>query len=542
MVYPQKAVSSGGVICTPHKLASQAGLDILDAGGTAIDAALAASATLCAVFPHMTGLGGDAMWLLSDGRQVEAILGLGQAGQRLPDGGAITERGPASAATTAGALRSWSLAHDWSRSRWGSRMGWPDLLEGAIGLAEQGTGISASQVFWQRQRAELISSLPDLQRLCYGAQGQLLKEGDRLRQPELAATLRQLAAAGVDDFYDGAVADALAGGFEALGNGLTLEDLRRTQAEVVEPIRIRYRRGTLYNMPPPSQGLYTLRALHALDRIDLAGLTRNGADYYHYLVEAIKLQLAHRNRDLCDPGFSSTDLRAQLSTAQADNDFALLDGAQASTWREPAQPADTVWFAASDRQGRTACLIQSLFHDFGSGCLIGDTGVLWLNRAAGFNPDPTHPNAWAPGKRPAHTLNPSCYLADDGEQLYFGTQGGDGQPQTQMVLATQLIDYRQSVEAALHAPRFLQGRSFFGGTENLKLESPVGQAIADDLTARGHQIDWLPALSPFSGQAGIIRVQPDGTREAMHDPRGQGIGLGQTAQTNEKTSTTDTTS
>jgi len=522
-----KAVSRGGVICTPHWQASEAGLAVLDAGGTAIDAALAAGAALCVAFPHMTGLGSDAMWLLNDGRKVDAILGLGQAGQRLPDAGVITERGPASAATTAGALRSWSLAHDLSRNRWGSRLSWPDLLASAIDLADQGSEVSGSQVFWQREREELIASAPDLQRLSYDQTGQFRQEGDTLRQPELADTLRQLAIAGVDDFYDGEVAGALAKGFASLGNGLTLQDLRDTSAELVAPISIRYRHGTLYNMPPPSQGLYTLRALHALDRINLSAMGNGSADYFHHLVEAIKLQLTRRNRELCDPRFSGTDFQSQLSVAHADADIALINPRQSAAWQEAESPADTVWFAASDRKGRTACVIQSLFHDFGSGCFAGDTGVLWLNRAAGFHADEKHPNAWGPGKRTAHTLNPSCYLADDGEQLYFGTQGGDGQPQTQMVLATQLIDYRQSIQSALYAPRFLQGRSFFGSTENLKLEAPIGKAVGDQLTERGHHISWLPELSPFLGQAGVIRILPNGQREAMHDPRGQGVGLGQ---------------
>ncbi|BES73828.1 gamma-glutamyltransferase [Marinobacter nanhaiticus D15-8W] len=530
MTYPQKATSKGGVICTPHRQASEAGLAILDAGGTAIDATLAASAVLSVVYPHMTGLGGDAMWLLSDGRQVDAILGLGQAGQRLPDGEQITERGPASAATTAGALRSWSLALDWSRRQWGSRLGWSHLLEQAIGLAEEGMTLCPSQAFWQVQRRDLIASMPDLKAFCCDAQGELLSEGTTIRQPELAETLRQLARAGVDDFYDGDLALALSDGFRSLGNGLTQDDLRRTRAELCRPIQIRYRQGTLYNLPPPSQGLYTLRALHALDRVNIGAMPNRGVDYYHHLVEAIKAQLKNRNRQLCDPRHCKTDFLAQLSTAQAEADVRWLDPGRAAGWREPAHPADTVWFAASDRHGRTACLIQSLFHDFGSGCFIGDTGVLWLNRAAGFDPAPHHPNAWAPGKRPAHTLNPSCYLADDGRQFYFGTQGGDGQPQTQMVLATQLIDYEQTIEAALSTPRFLLGRSFFGSSENLKLEAPIGDDVASGLIARGHELEWLPELSPFTGQAGAIALNIDGQREAMHDPRGQGVSLGQTTR------------
>lgn len=522
-----KATSAAGVICTPHPLANEAGLRVLDAGGTAIDAALAASAVLAVVYPHMTGLGGDALWMLSNGRQVDTLLGIGQAGQRLPDGGQITPRGPASAATTAGALRSWAMAKDWSRERWYSKLQWPDLLEPAITLARQGTPVSASQAFWQIQRRELIASLPDLTRLCCDSSGQLLAEGATMRQPELTATLEQLARAGVDDFYEGELAAALAEGFSTLGNGLTRQDLQRTRAIHSKPLSIRYRQGTLFNFPPPTQGLYTLKALNALSHVALAEYENGGADYYHYLVEAIKAQLKVRNRELCDPAMGTLDTGDQLSFARSVADFAAIDPDIAVPWQETGRPADTVWFASCDREGRTACLMQSLFHDFGSGCVVGDTGILWLNRAAGFAKDPDHDNAWAPGKRPAHTLNPSCYLADDGGQFYFGTQGGDGQPQTQMVLATQLVDYQQPIEKALQTPRFLQGRSFFDSTDNLKLEQNISPTVGTELARRGHDIEWIPELSPYTGLAGVLAIQPDGRREAMHDPRGQGSALGQ---------------
>jgi gamma-glutamyltranspeptidase/glutathione hydrolase len=178
--------------------------------------------------------------------------------------------------------------------------------------------------------------------------------------------------------------------------------------------------------------------------------------------------------------------------------------------------------AATDKEGRTACLMQSLFHDFGSGCMIGDTGILWSNRAAGFNPNPMHPNAWAPGRRPANTLNPSCYLADNGQQMFFGSQGGDGQPQTQLVLATQLVDFQQSIEEALNAPRFLLGRSFFDSADNLKLEANIDSHVKSQLAQLGHDIEIIPTLSPYTGLAGVVGVHVNGQVSAMHDPRGQG--------------------
>ena len=500
---------------------------MLNAGGTAIDAALAASAVLAVVYPHMTGLGGDALWMLSDGRRVDTILGIGQAGQTLPEGGLITARGPASAATTAGALRSWAMARSWSRQHWGSRLNWPDLLEQAIAIARKGSEVSASQAFWQVQRRDLIASLPDLTRLCCDSAGRLLPEGALMHQPELVTSLEQLARAGAEDFYDGELARALAEGFAQLGNGLTLQDLEQTKAVHSEALSIRYRAGTLFNFPPPTQGLYTLKALNALNHLALADVENGGSNYYHYLVEAIKAQLKIRNRELCDPAMGTLNTGASLSQARAAADFAAIEADHAQPWQEIGRPADTVWFAASDRHGRTACLMQSLFHDFGSGCAVGNTGIFWLNRAAGFSANQSHDNAWAPGKRPAHTLNPSCYLADDGRQFYFGSQGGDGQPQTQMVLATQLVDYRQPIESALLAPRFLQGRRFFDSTENLKLERSIGPSVADGLTLRGHDIEWIPELSPYTGQAGILSISADGFKEAMHDPRGQGNALGQ---------------
>lgn len=522
-----KAASPGGVICTPDARATQAGMDILRAGGTAIDAATAAGAVLSVVYPHMTGIGGDALWLLSDGRRIATLMGLGQAGRRLPETGVITGRGPASAATTAGALRGWSLAHDWSRARWGSTMSWPELLEQAIALARGGYEISESQAFWQLQRRDLIRELPGLTTLCCNASGELYAAGTQVTRPDLANTLSQLARAGVDDFYDGEVAAALAAGFAKLGNGLTGADLSATHAWQAAPLGIRYRNGNLYNFPPPTQGLYTLKALNALNLGNLTALGNGSADYFHCLVEAIKAQLCQRNRELSGASSETLDCQRLLSDAQAAADFAAIDPRVAVPWQEKGRPADTVWLAATDGQGRTACLMQSLFHDFGSGCLVGDTGILWLNRAAGFNPDPAHANAWAPGRRPAHTLNPSAYLGDDGTQFYFGSQGGDGQPQTQMVLATQLVDFNQPVDKALYAPRFLQGRSFFGSSEALKLETNLPPDVGDSLAERGHDIQWIPELSPFTGLAGAIAIYPDGRREAIHDPRGEGTALGQ---------------
>jgi gamma-glutamyltranspeptidase/glutathione hydrolase len=519
------ATSTRSVICTPHAQASAAGMRILEAGGTAIDAMLAASAMLAAVFPHMTGLGGDALWMIHD-RKVRTIVGIGQAGRRLPEGGEITVRGAASMASTAGALASWQTASDISRLEWGSRLGWRDLLEDAAVMADTGIEVSQSQLFWQRLRQPLIEQLPDLHRLCK-TEGRWLSDGDILRQPQLANTLRHLARHGVEDFYRGELAEAFAAAFDQRGCGLTAADLAATKALEAEPVSVRYRQGRLFNVAPPCQGIYTLQAMAALGHKPLAEVSNGSARYYHYLVEAIKQSLLRRNAQLCDPLTRPWDYVATLGDEQIKAYADAIDEQRAAPWSEPGRPADTVWMAATDAQGRTACLIQSLFHDFGSGCILGDTGVLWQNRAAGFSADPSHVNAWAPGKRPAHTLNPSCYLADDGRRWFFGTQGGDGQPQTQMVLATQLVDFGQPVDVALQTPRFLLGRSFFDSTDNLKLEADMSAETIAGLAALGHDVEIIPERSPMTGHAGIIAIDAAQRRSAMHDPRGEGLALGQ---------------
>lgn len=518
------ATSRRAVITTPHAQASAAGLRILEAGGTAIDAMLAASAMLSAVFPHMTGLGGDALWMLHD-RKVRTIVGIGQAGMRLPEAGSIGLRGPSSVASTAGALASWQTASNISRHEWGSRLGWADLLGDAAVVADEGVPVSQSQLFWQTLRQPLIEQLPDLHRLCR-TEGRWMREGDVLRQPELANTLRHLGRYGVEDFYQGELANAFGEAFVRLGCGLTKADLRATQAAEVAPISVRYRQGQLFNVAPPSQGLYTLQAMGSLQHKPLAGVANGSAVYYHLLVEAIKQGLLRRNAELCDPARSDWNFAASLSPERLEGYAAAINDERAAPWNEPGRPADTIWMAATDSEGRTACLIQSLFHDFGSGCILGDTGVLWQNRAAGFNADPNHVNGWAPGKRPAHTLNPSCYLADYGRRFFFGTQGGDGQPQTQMVLATQLIDYHQPIDQALRAPRFLLGRSFFDSTDNLKLEGDIAPDTAAGLAKRGHEVEMIAPQSPMTGHAGAISISADGLLQAMHDPRGEGVGLG----------------
>jgi gamma-glutamyltranspeptidase len=501
-----------GIVTTPHVLATEAGLRVLEEGGTAIDAMIAAGASLCSVYPHMTGIGGDAVWLIDAG-QTRCILGIGQAGSKPPMG----MRGVGATGTTAGAIRAWQVAREISTRQWKSKLPLSRLFEEAIEHSGKGVSASASQAFWVAQRGAALEEFTDIRHLTRRHDGSRLQQGDCIIQPELAKTLQRLASAGLEDFYTGEVAKALAAGFSRLDNGLGLEDLAATRARHCDPVCVPYRQGTYMNFPAPSQGVFTAQALTTLNQYALAELPAQTR--LHLLIEAVKTALAARNRDLCDPETNRFD---SLKVAQTAN---ALELSRASKWTEAGQPADTVWLAARDREGRTACLMQSLFHDFGSGCVMGDTGVVWHNRAVGFNPQPGHPNFWAQGKRPAHTLNPSAYRFDDGRHLYFGSQGGDGQPQTQLVLACELIDRQASLFDAFNAPRFIQGRSFFDSLDNLKIEASVDAATLQGLMQLGHDTVVIPALSPLTGQAGALFVDQSGLSHAIHDPRGNGCAM-----------------
>lgn len=520
-----KQKTTKGIITTPHPTATQVGLDILNQGGTSIDAMIAAGSVLSVIYPHMIGIGGDAIWLIDDGKTVETITGIGHSGKQLPVGNKIEERGPKSVATTAGALASWISALDTSK-QWGSSLPLSQLMKEAIHFAENGTPISQSQAFWIKQRQALIDTLPDLKALCCKADGSLLVEGDTLIQRALSKTLQTLSQEGLESFYQGSIAESIAQGFETLKCGLTQEDLAKTTALQQHSLSVRYSNGFLHNFPPPNQGLYTLQALAMFDKLKPADLQNLSFEYYHLLIECIKASLKQRNQELGDPDFSNIDLTQNLTSTAIDSYIHNLNLDVAAS-NETGQPGDTVWLAATDSQGRTACLMQSLFHDFGSGCLVGDTGILWHNRAASFELINNPSNQWEPHKRPAHTLNPSCYLSDSGEKFFFGSQGGDGQPQTQMVVATQLIDFKQTPTQALHAPRFLNGRSFFDSNDNLKLEESIPSDVQKQLMEKKHKIEQIPPLSPLTGLAGVIHMDVNKNLDAAHDPRGEGNALQQ---------------
>ncbi|MDO1583570.1 gamma-glutamyltransferase family protein [Rhizobium oryzicola] len=509
------------MVTSPDPLASQIGADVLKNGGTAIEAAVAIGAALTVVTPHFCGLGGDAVWLVADetGRS-SCFLGIGQAGATPPMfSGAIPLRGAGSTLTTACVVDSWDHALGYSRANWGGTLSFTDVLEPAAALADQGFAISRSQQFWTDFRKDEWLTWPGFAATFGGSRAQ-----EPFRQPHLAQSFRLLLDEGPRGFYEGRLAQMIVKGLAAAGSPLTARDLASTRTEEVDVISINYRGHQLLAPPPPTQGAATLAIMGILERL-APDVLREDANRYHALVEAVKSAFLDRDA-IADPRHAQMNMADILNPEHLASRAESVDMARAMEWPRLRRDGDTVFFAARDAKGRCASVLQSTYFDWGSGVVVGDTGIVWQNRGAAFSTVPGHPNEIQPGKRPFYTLNPGIALKDGKPRYLYGTQGADGQPQTLSVLLSGLIDRELTPEQALAQPRFLLGKTFSDSRDSLKLEASLGEVVMDDLAARGHEIAVLPALSPIFGQAGVIAIAEDRSVTGAHDPRGEGLAVG----------------
>ena len=522
------AHSSRGMVTSPNAVASECGAAVLRNGGNAVEAAIATCAALYVTYPHFCGLGGDVLMLLSDATgKVQAISGIGQAAQDTRGYEQIIPvRGPRSALNSAGAVAALDSAWQISRDSMQGERSWSSLWDAAIAMASEGYAVSASERFWLDFRRHAQDDLSDVFKL-FCADGVMPQVGALRRRPDLALSLQAIAARGARDFYEGELAAELVRGLTQAGSPLRAKDLAATVARVEAPLSMPYRDGVLVSQPPPTQGMSTLQIMVLLAQFDLQQVKEGSADHYHLMVEAVKLAFTDRNRYLADPNFATVPVERLLSHESLSAQAKRINMQIAQPWPHVYQPGDTVYVAASDAAGNAASVLATVYFDWGSGVMAGNSGVLWHNRGAAFSTDPTHPNALAPGKRPFHTLNPGMYLKQNKPHMLFGTQGADGQPQTLAALLTRLIDYGMDPHSALAAPRFLLGKTFSDSTDNLKIESDLPLNVLDELKRRGHALSLVDAQSPLMGHPGAIVIDTQtGLMTGAHDPRSDGAALG----------------
>ena len=516
----------GGMLTAPHHLASQAGAAILRQGGNAAEAMLAMAAAIAVVYPHMNSLGGDGFWLAAaPGEDPVGIQACGPAARlatpELYAGqghATIPSRGPLAALTVAGAVGGWQRAFELSR-RWGGRMELSDLVGDAIRHGREGIPVSASQARLTREKLPELEDVPGFAETYLDA-GKVPPEGFRLRQPALAATLEQLARAGLDDFYRGDVACALAADLEAAGSPLGLEDLEAYEASFVAPLSVRLIGARVFNLPPPTQGVSSLAILAVLDRLGRPA----GEDFgfVHAAVEATKQAFIVRDAEVRDPATMTVDAASLLSDDAIGRMAAAIDRRRALPWPRPAAPGDTVWMGAIDAGGRAVSFIQSLYWEFGSGLMSRRTGILWQNRGTSFSLAHGHPNRLAPGRLPFHTLNPALSRFDDGRAMVYGAMGGEGQPQTQAAVFARYAWGDMALQQAVSAPRWLLGRTWGSQTTTLKLERRWDTTVVAELRQAGHKTELVEPFSDLMGHAGAIVRHADGLLEGAADPRCDG--------------------
>lgn len=518
------AMGLNGVIATPHYLASAAGLRVLEDGGNAVDAAVAACAVLGVVWPHMCGIGGDLFLVLfpAGAERPVALNASGRAGsrataefirasghQRVPDKGALS-------VVTPGCVAGWQAALE----RYGTReLG--ALLGPAIRIAEEGFPVTP---FLAESIRRELATLNAPARETFAPRGVAPRVGDVLRQPAYATTLRQIAREGPRAMYDGPLGETIGRFLAAEGGHHGPEDIASHRCEWVEPAQITFRGFQVCCMPPNSQAMLHLMALGVLDGLDLGAA--QSAREIHLQLEAMKWAYRDRHR-IADPAYVHVPVAEMLSEEHAAAGRAQLSMDRASARPASVSAGDTVYLCAADRDGNVVSMIQSLRQSWGSGLMVPGLGVLLNDRARDFGIEDGDPNQIAPGKRPRHTLSPSLVCRNGAPVYAYGTRGGDGQPFTLLQLACDLLVHGMDPQQALDAPRWTLSPQDAGPVAaDLALEANVPESVAAELRARGHPVVRIEAFDMVCGTAAIVQVDRErGVLLGGADPRGDGVAL-----------------
>lgn len=538
-------LSTRGIVTSPNYLASQSGLEVLRKGGNAVDAAIATAATLAVVYPQMCTLGADSFWLIHNAKtgEVTALNASGRSGEKAnidfyKNQGLkkIPARGYLAANTVPGVVSGWDEAFKYSHSELKSTLKWQELFSDAIYYAHNGFPVSTSLAYWSQINTDPNDKeYRDLQRfeafrdIYLKDGGKPYQAGEVMKLPALAKTLRLLADKGAGEFYNGSIAKDIVADLSAHGGLLTLADFAEHKANWVKPISVNYRDCKAYNFPPNTQGMASLEILNILNNFDVKKLKEGSADYYHLIIEAVKEAFIDRDRYLSDPDFVKIPLDFLLSDKHGKDQAARVKMDKAAGPLPPLDPkGDTVWFGVVDSEGNAVSLIQSIYHDFGSGIVAGGTGVLLQNRGSFFSLDSKNVNCLQPRKRTFHTLNPALLTKNNKPYLVYGTMGGEGQPQTQAAIVTRVVDFGMSPQDAINAPRWLFGRTWGAASNDLKLEGRIPDAVIEELGKRGHPVRKVEDYTDTVGHAGAILVHqdPESTTRLLQgatDPRSDGL-------------------
>jgi gamma-glutamyltranspeptidase/glutathione hydrolase len=525
-----------GMVATSQPLAAQAGLDVLKAGGNAIDAAIAANAVLGVVEPMSCGLGGDLFAIVWDAK-TKKLYGLNASGRspyaltrdvfREKKLDEIPVEGPL-CWSVPGCVDGWEEL----RKKFGTR-GYAEILAPAIGYARE--GFPASEVIangWLADQAKL-AKWPDSART-FLIEGRAPRVGEVVRNPRLAVTLERIAQGGRDAFYRGEPARQIVAASQALGGYFALKDFEDHRSEWIEPVTTNYRGYDVWELPPNGQGIAALQMLNVLERHDLKALGYHSPAHVHLLIEAKKLAFADRAKFYADPAFKPLPVAEMISKEYAAKRAKLIDPARAAQVVPAGDPklvrGDTIYLTVVDKDRNCVSFIQSIYHAFGSKVVPGETGFAMQSRGALFALDPAHLNTLEPHKRPFQTIIPGFVTKEGRPYLSFGVMGGDMQPQGHVQVLSNMIDFGMNVQSAGDAARVRHEGSDTptgdvmkdGGT--VHVESGVPQETVDALEKLGHKVKR--GGGSFGGYQAILIDPVSGVLHGGTDPRKDGAAAG----------------
>lgn len=515
-----------GMVATSHPLASSTAINILQSGGNAMDAAVAAVAVQCVVEPQSTGIGGDCFCIFSPkGEGVRAFNGSGTAPAAanvewfIENGITKIEQQTPHSVTIPGAVDAWTqLLADQGTMSLG------DILQPAIRYAHDGSPIH-HRSNWDLQLSEALLSGDPTSKAQYLKDGKAPDLGDVIKLPLLAATLEHLAEHGRDGFYQGEVADDIVSFLHGLGGLHTMADFENYTGKFVTPISTNYRGYDVYECPPNGQGVVALAALNILSGFDLAGLEPLSADRLHLEIEAIRLAYRDRNTVLADPDFADVPVETWLSEEHAAKERSYIDPDKRMPDIPPSglpSHKDTVYVTVVDKDRNAVSIINTLFYMFGSGLTAPKTGVVLQNRGQGFVVDPDHPNCIGPNKRPLHTIIPGMLMKDGKAQMPFGVMGGAYQACGHVHLLTNLLDYGMDMQEALDCTRVFPDVDDPEG--KVQVEHGLAPETLAALHAKGHKT-YVPSR-PIGGAQAIWIDWEKGVLKGASEPRKDGQAIG----------------
>ncbi len=527
-----------GMVCGAQPLAVQAGLRVLEEGGSAVDAAIAVNACLGLMEPTSNGIGGDMFAIVWDPKD-QRLHGLNACGRSPLNLTAAKVKPEADGTIPLYSPFSWSVP--------GTVDGWAELhakygklplardLAPAIRYAEEGFPLSPVIASDWGRGAERMKAMPGFAEV-FMPGGRAPREGEIFKNPALAKTLRLIAEKGRDAYYKGPIADELVRYSDANGGFFSKEDFARHKSEWVDPVSVSYRGYDVWELPPPGQGIAALQLLNIMENFDVKAMGRNSADFWHVFTEAKKIVFADRARYYADPDFAKVPVKELLSKAYAKERAKLIDPKVAATKDVPGDPAalnrpETTYFCTADESGMMVSMIQSNYTGFGSGYVVPALGFGLQDRGNLFDLKPGRPNSLEPGKRPFHTIIPAFMTKDGKPLMAFGLMGGDMQPQGHAQVIVNLVDFGMNLQEAGDAIRFHHtGSSEPTGTVMLDggvlhIEDGLPESVLAELRRRGHKMEPEP-VGAYGGYQAIWRDPATGIYSGATEKRKDGCALG----------------